>query len=268
MIFQMSTPQMELWRIDGPFSNVLHSHEEEFQITVPMYGTCRFTQENRNYELAVGDGLVQHPRERHVFEIGGQAGVLIFKVKQEGWKAFVRRDSLELDLKQRFDRDYLAAEFRQWMDSLLTYDSEDGLVQEEVESRVLGYLCGTLSGNHRKAGAVPMVSGSVSFDADPYMGQAMDYIHARYKEPIRVEELARIAMQSRFHFIRNFKSSFGATPYQYVLRLRIEEAKRLLRLSNRSVTNIGTGLGFSSGSAFYRAFVKSVGVTPEQFRQR
>lgn len=267
MILQLTTPRMELWRIDGPFTNVPHTHDEDYQITVPMYGTCHFTHENRNYRLEDGGGLVQHPKERHVFEIGEKDGVYIFKVRQEGLRAFARRDSLELDLKQQFDRAQLAGRFRGWMDALLTYDPQDLLAQEEVESQVFGYLCGAMSGNHREAGRSWATGDRTAASGiDPYMKQALDYVHAHYAEEITVEELAAIAMQSRFHFIRTFKAAFGATPYQYVLRLRIEEAKRLLRGTDRSVTDIGFGLGFSSASAFHRAFAKAVGVSPEQYR--
>lgn len=266
MIVQITTPRMELWRIDGPFSNVPHIHEEDFQITVPMYGTCDFIQENRSYQLAGGSGLVQHPHERHVFELGEQAGVVIFKVRQAGLELFARRDSLELDLRQQFDRTHLADQFRQWIGTLMTSDPNNRLAQDETEEQVFTYLCDALSGSHR-AGNRP--SAQVNFAAiggDTYMAQVLDFMHAHYTDAITIEDLASIAKQSRFHFIRSFKSSYGVTPYQYVLRLRIDEAKRLLAITDRSITDIGIRLGFSSSSAFYRAFVKSVGVTPEHFR--
>ena len=267
MILQLKTPRMELWRIDGPFANVPHTHDDDYQITVPMYGTCHFTMENRNYRLADGGGLVQHPKERHVFEIGEKDGVYIFKVGQEGLGAFARRDSLELDLKQQFDRTLLAGRFRGWMDALLTHAPKDRLAIEEVESQVYGYLCGAMSGNHRDAGLSWMPDDrAAAAVADPYMKRVLEYVHEHYADEITVEELAAIAMRSRFHFIRTFKAAFGTTPYQYVLRLRIEEAKRLLRRTDRSVTDIGLSLGFASVSAFHRAFAKAVGRSPEQYR--
>ncbi|MBD3922524.1 helix-turn-helix transcriptional regulator [Paenibacillus sp. PR3] len=266
MIVQITTPRMELWRIDGPFSNVPHMHEDDFQITVPMYGTCDFIQENRSYRLSDGSGLVQHPRERHVFEIGEQAGVVIFKVRQAGLETFARRDSLELDLRQQFDRTQLAAQFHQWIGALMTHDPNDRLAQDETEEHVFTYLCDALSGSHRDNNSAAAQAHIAAFGVDAYMTQVLEFIHAHYTDAITIEDLASIAKQSRFHFIRSFKSSFGVTPYQYVLRLRIDEAKRLLTITDRSITDIGLRLGFSSGSAFYRAFVKSVGVTPEHYR--
>jgi AraC-like DNA-binding protein len=257
---------MELWRIDGPFSNVPHIHEDDFQITVPIYGTCDFIQENRSYRLADGSGLVQHPCERHVFEIGEQAGVVIFKVRQASLTTFARSESLELDLYQQFDRTQLAGQFRQWIGSLMTSDPNNRLAQDETEEQVFTYLCDSLSGSHSGNKSIASQANLAAIGGDAYMAQVLDFMHAHYTDAITIEDLAAIAKQSRFHFIRSFKSSFGDTPYQYVLRLRMDEAKRLLIVTDRSITDIGMRLGFSSSSAFYRAFVKSVGVTPEHFR--
>ncbi|GMK41894.1 hypothetical protein PCCS19_49530 [Paenibacillus sp. CCS19] len=266
MIVQITTPRMELWRIDGPFSNVPHIHEEDFQITVPLYGSFEFIQENRSYRLAEGSGLVQHPCERHVFEINEQAGVAIFKVRQSGLQTFARSESLELDLWQQFDPSQLTGHFRQWIGALMTSDPNNRLAQDETEEQVFTYLCDALTGNHRAGSGSSAQAYIAATGADAYMVQVLDFMHAHYTDAITIEDLASIAKQSRFHFIRSFKSSFGVTPYQYVLRLRIDEAKRLLTVSDRSITDIAMRLGFSSGSAFYRAFVKSVGVTPEYYR--
>ncbi len=103
-------------------------------------------------------------------------------------------------------------------------------------------------------------------DGDGHLHRVLDYIHAHYIDQVSIDELAAVALQSRFHFIRSFKSLTGMTPYQYVLRLRMEEARKQLRYSSVTITEISFGLGFSSTSQFYRVFMKSTGVTPEQYR--
>ncbi|WP_080832234.1 helix-turn-helix domain-containing protein [Cohnella massiliensis] len=264
MIVQMATPQLELWRIDGEFVNLPHTHDDEFQITVPIRGACRFTQENKDYDLQIGDGLVQHPRERHSFHIGLQSGVLIFKVRQSRMKELAGGKEPEFSLRQRLDPSSVAGKFRKWTNALLACDPSDRLAKEETETQVLSYLYNALSGNQpRDRGRAP---SAAVFGTDPFLGRVLDYIHANYAGEIRIDTLAELAAQSRYHFIRSFKAETGSTPYQYVLRLRMEEAKRRLRNSDESVTDIGFGLGFSSASQFYRVFMKAVGVTPEQFR--
>lgn len=82
-----------------------------------------------------------------------------------------------------------------------------------------------------------------------------------------MEELAAVALQSRFHFVRSFKASVRMTPYEYVLQLRITEANRRLLQTNMTVTEISFSLGFSCTNQFYWLFAKLVGVTPERYRK-
>jgi AraC-like DNA-binding protein len=95
----------------------------------------------------------------------------------------------------------------------------------------------------------------------------MDYIHDHYKEQLSLDELAALAGVSKYHFVRQFKARTGNTPYQYVLSLRIAEAKRLLGAGRTSVTGICFDLGFASLSSFYRMFGRATGMTPEQYRK-
>ncbi|MEL6325211.1 MAG: helix-turn-helix transcriptional regulator, partial [Pseudomonadota bacterium] len=61
--------------------------------------------------------------------------------------------------------------------------------------------------------------------------------------------------------------SAGITPYQYVMRERLEEAKRLLRDTEWSLVDIAVATGFSSQSHFATTFKKSVKLTPLQYRR-
>lgn len=264
MIIKVSTPHLELWQIDGEFSNHPHIHENELQITIPIFGHCQFTLVNRHYRLVDGGGLVQHPKEQHFFEIGSQSGVLIFKVSQNSLKELTGQEEFEFAVQQKFDPKFIREKFRNWTNALLTCGTADRLAQEELESQVLFYLLGALAGNHKndpnRTVRIP------AHYSDPQMGKVLEYIHENYRNDIRVDKLAFMALQSRYHFIRSFKAMMGVTPYQYVLLLRMEEAKRLLKRSIQSVTEISFSLGFSSVSQFQRTFVKTVGMTPTQFR--
>ncbi|WP_309118142.1 AraC family transcriptional regulator [Paenibacillus sp.] len=266
MIVQITTPLLELWRIGGQFSNLPHAHEGEFQVTVPVTGTCFFTQENKEYMVAGGKGLVQHPHENHYFHIGHGAEVLVFRIDRSSLKKLVPYTELEFSVQQEFDPTVVSGHFRRWMRALLECDPTDRLAQEEVETGVLHFLLGSLAGSHENASKANTDLPVGVFTSDPYLRLVLEYIHAHYSDEIHIEELASIALQSRFHFIRSFKNAVGVPPYQYVLRLRIEEAKRLLERTDLSVTDVSCSLGFSSPSQFYRAFARSVGMTPEKYR--
>ena len=97
--------------------------------------------------------------------------------------------------------------------------------------------------------------------------RARDAIHARYAQSLRLEDLAREAALTPFHFLRLFRSAFGATPHQYLTRVRIEAAKRLL-LDDAPVTDVCFDVGFQSLGSFSALFAKRVGSPPSAFRRR
>jgi AraC-like DNA-binding protein len=97
--------------------------------------------------------------------------------------------------------------------------------------------------------------------------RARDAIHARYPQSLCLDDLAREAALSRFHFLRLFRAAFGETPHQYLTRVRIEAAKRLL-LADAPVTEVCFEVGFQSLGSFSALFARRVGAPPSAFRRR
>ncbi|MDB5653234.1 MAG: hypothetical protein JWQ94_847 [Tardiphaga sp.] len=95
-----------------------------------------------------------------------------------------------------------------------------------------------------------------------------DFVRANLAEPICLDELATIAGLSKRHFLRAFQESIGVSPYQYVLALRIDEAKALLSRSAETMTEIALATGFGHAQHFSTSFRKATGETPSSFRHR
>jgi len=93
-----------------------------------------------------------------------------------------------------------------------------------------------------------------------------DHVEANLGKDISLNDLAQLAGLSRFHFLRAFKKTTDETPYQYLLRRRIERAQTLLSAGKMSVNEIASTVGFKDSTQFVRAFRKRVGVTPGTFR--
>jgi len=98
--------------------------------------------------------------------------------------------------------------------------------------------------------------------------RAKDLMDRTYPEPLDVTVLARTAVMSQAHFIREFRRVFGEPPYRYLQRRRVEPAMFLLRHGSDSVTDICMAVGFTSLGTFSRTFSAIVGVSPTQFRLR
>lgn len=84
---------------------------------------------------------------------------------------------------------------------------------------------------------------------------------------IRLEDMAREAGMSHWHFLRTFAKVLGVTPHQYLLRSRLRHAARLLADEERSVTDIAYDVGFADLSNFVRTFRRAAGVSPRGFRK-
>jgi AraC family transcriptional regulator len=95
-----------------------------------------------------------------------------------------------------------------------------------------------------------------------------DYVRANLAEDLSIAELADQAGLSSFHFARVFRRETGETPHQFVTRLRLEEAARLLRATDRTVLQIALEVGFENASHFSVQFKRGYGATPLAFRLR
>ena len=80
--------------------------------------------------------------------------------------------------------------------------------------------------------------------------------------------IARQAGISRFHFIRLYAAVFGQTPHQCRIDARLDHARRLLTITDSSVTYICFEVGFLSLGTFTSLFTKRVGVSPSIYRRR
>lgn len=96
----------------------------------------------------------------------------------------------------------------------------------------------------------------------------IDHINEHLDQPHSLDELARIGHFSKFHFHRVFKNVVGETVLQFVKRLRLERALKLIRLDNqRTLTQIAFDCGFESSSDFSRSFRQQFGFSPSDFSE-
>ena len=97
--------------------------------------------------------------------------------------------------------------------------------------------------------------------------RSRDLLAASYDAQVSLDQAAREACLSAFHFHRLFTSAFGETPHDYLTRLRMEHAKRLLALGEMSVTEICMQVGYSSLGSFSHKFHSMAGRTPSEYQR-
>jgi AraC-like DNA-binding protein len=101
---------------------------------------------------------------------------------------------------------------------------------------------------------------------DRAVARARDYLHQRFETNISADELARIAGMSRFHLSRLFARAHGLPPHDYLMRLRLAEAKRLLARGEKPA-EVAAAIGLVDQSHLNKRFRRAFGITPGQFRR-
>ncbi|GGN01379.1 hypothetical protein GCM10011609_44970 [Lentzea pudingi] len=101
---------------------------------------------------------------------------------------------------------------------------------------------------------------------DPALGPALRAMHDDLRRPWTVPELASVVAMSRSTFFLRFRETTGMTPLDYLYRLRMRHAARLLRDTADTVGSIATASGYRTESAFGAVFKRSTGRTPGEYR--
>jgi AraC-like DNA-binding protein len=97
---------------------------------------------------------------------------------------------------------------------------------------------------------------------------ARRFLDAHLDEPLTLDEIARRACLSKYHFLRVFKAAFHDTPIRYLRRRRLETAERLLVRTDLPVTDVCFNVGFESLGSFSSLFRRHAGLSPNAFRRR
>ncbi|MEU8779821.1 AraC family transcriptional regulator [Streptomyces sp. NPDC048606] len=114
-----------------------------------------------------------------------------------------------------------------------------------------------------RGGTPPDPTGGLSLRR---LSEVRDYIHANLARRLTLDEIAAVAGVSTSHLNRLFRASTGESPYQYVLRQRVEHARRALLDTDDSITDIALYCGFADQSHLTRAVRRATGLTPRTLR--
>jgi AraC-like DNA-binding protein len=90
----------------------------------------------------------------------------------------------------------------------------------------------------------------------------------RFAQDIGLQSLADTLGLSRFHFCAAFRMATGYTPYEWLTRVRMEMARKLLADPAMRITEVALSVGYHTPSAFAASFRRHVGVAPSDFRRR
>lgn len=197
-------------------------------------------------------GLLQGRRATAHWKFGRELAARYPAVRVEHEKVWVKDGNI-----------YTSAGFSAGIDLALAWVEEDcgaALAHEAARELVL-FL--------RRPGGQPQMSVSLASQASEMasLRELQIWIAENIGSKLSVDALARRMAMSVRNFERVFTREIGTTPSQYLLRLRVEAARRSLERSDRGLKQIASSAGFGSVDVMRRAFVRLVGLTPRRYRE-
>lgn len=96
--------------------------------------------------------------------------------------------------------------------------------------------------------------------------KTIDYMNANFSEKITLKKLCSINNMSESNFNKLFKEQTGLSPIKFLINLRINKAKKFLRNTNLSITDVSMKCGFYSVSHFSSCFMNAVNLSPTEYQ--
>ena len=244
-----------------------HSHPGAIEICFLVKGRQTYRVRGHDYRLRGGDLFLTFPDEWHgTGEAPEEKGVLYWLVLQ-----LPRRGGSFLGLPPRQGRALLqgltsiasrhfrgSPRIKEDLDAItLLYQQEmDPLISARIANRLQDFLIEVILCSQRPQVTAPR---------NP-LQPVLDHIAGHREETFRVSDLAARAGLSVAQFNVRFREAMGVPPAEFVLRGKIEEARRRLERGGRTITDIAYDLGFSSSQYFATVFKRLEGISPRDVR--
>jgi AraC-like DNA-binding protein len=229
-------------------------------IHVVLEGSGTFTTAGRKYRLTQGDLFLIRPDQSHQY-ISDPSDPWVYS-----WIAFTGPLASDIMAKTPFGDEGCVIQSQnpsQYVDiiqSSLRLQEFSARTELKFTSLVYDFLS-TLMGDQ---------INEITATSENYLelpAKAMEYLMAHYAEQITVADVADAMFVNRSHLSRVFKDYFGITVQDALHQVRINAGANLLKTTNRTMLEIALAVGFNSQIVFNRAFKKSTGITPREFRK-
>ncbi|MFB9328142.1 AraC family transcriptional regulator [Paenibacillus aurantiacus] len=225
-----------------------------------LEGEGEFRQSGGAYSLAAGDLFCLFPQVTHEYWTNPQRPLrkLFFAFEGKGALALLARAGLTPQRPHASggatpEAAELTGELRR-----LAAESGGGsdLLRLSLFLRVFDALS-TKSPSYR-----------ASAGQDSWLQKGRAYLDIHYAEDIAIESVSAAVGVERSHFTKTFRQAYGMPPMQYLLQLRMNEARLLLEQTDYTVAEIARSVGYPDLFTFSKAFKKHTGESPKAYRHR
>jgi len=235
-----------------------HLHET-FSIGINLEDKSIYTNKDKKYDFDVGMLAVVNPNEIHSCNpILDTPNLYYMMYLDEKWCYTIQKSICDLQISFKpFPKDILYdiklfEEFKTLCETIFS-----DINYFEKENELINFFTKLFR---------PYLKESTTKIEDPIFEKIISYFKENYKENISLEELSQKFELNSFYIIRLFKSQINMTPHAYLLNLKINRAKELLK-EGHTIVDTALECGFTDQSHFHRNFLKIVATTPKEYQQ-
>jgi AraC-like DNA-binding protein len=271
-----------LFRIDCDFLNLVLTarplnlppgHQDchrQYEFLIPLSSIPCLFVEDQEFSCLPGSLIPINPGLRHGVRIGRKATSFILVFVDKSWMDSLVSQVIGQDDGQGFPVELfpVRTDIQNLINRMIHefHGSEAGraiLLRNFAEA-----LAVLLIRHYHQPSGLPEVIDANQLTGGQFRFQrALAFMQAHYCLRMSIDRLAAMSSMNSFHFIRSFKKQFATSPYHYLTRIRITNARRLLAQTQLSVAQVGRLCGFPSASRFSAVFQKDAGLTPSRFRK-
>lgn len=235
--------------------DVQRTDYNNFLLMYVAQGQCFVEAEGREYVAKAGDLIILNCHKPHRYYTNDYLDIVWLHFDGHDAENFynhiVRAVGLVCSIGEESE---IVAMIRE---VLILYRNNKRMSETEASWKIYRLLCHLLT----------LSSSNMTARQNDSIDQAINYIEQHLGLDINLEDIAKSINMSVFHFSRLFKKKIGQSPYHYVLILRIDRAKILLKSTPLTVKEIAVMIGFNSETNFINMFSSKVGIPPQKFRE-
>lgn len=258
----------------------LHRHTE-FEISIMLSGAGVYNTNSGDYKFRQGDMFLFSSNEYHcitdIFEYGEQKELQILNIQfapafiytadnlnnTSFMNVFINRTEQFSNMLARDNP--CTANIRQMFYHIKQEcEEKKPCYHTEVRNSIISILINIF----RNYNYANLTTDSSANHTDIHnLQKAIAFINENFCKDISLDDIAKAAYISKYHFTRLFKSVYNMTVWDYINIKRIDKAIHLLGSSDENITNIAMKSGFNSVTNFNRIFKKVTGCIPKEYRQ-
>lgn len=246
-------------KYEGDWQSIPHSHGFS-ELFLVLDGRGQLLANGERQDITRNDLIIINPLVEHA-EFSKAASPLEYIV--------LGIDGLQFGPKHQ-ERGTLSAirlpgassQIRWYMERLLEEVQQNYYGHDTICQYLLNIILILIMG-HQKVN----ISITAARNISPECAALKSYIDTHFKEPLTLDDLAKVSHQNKYYIAHAFKSAFGISPIRYLTERRVDEGKQLLEITDYSISLVATLAGFSSMSVFTQTFKRITSQSPNEYRK-